>query len=159
MCFFSLKTFRKCRYKPQNSPSTWIPPSKFFKMLLNRYLSIKLDIDSETFLDSSIALSVCMVHSVVNNSRLNYVELNFFSEEVQYRHFTLKLLTYFSRAQIFGKFIGVWGSLDQCGMMGAPRTGTFFENLGLRKMCSKLLTLFFCAHADSFGNGLSIIRL
>ena len=68
---------------------------------------------------------------------------NCLQEEVQYRHFTSKLSTYFSRAQIFGKFVGVWGLLHECGTTGAQRTGTFLLNLGLRKMCSKLLTLSF----------------
>ena len=91
-----------------------------------------------------------MVHSGVINSGLSSVELkkidfrffflNFFQEEED-RHFTSELSTFFSRTQIFGKFIGVWGLLHQCGTTGAQCTGTFLLNLGLRKMCLKLLTL------------------
>ena len=108
-------------------------PNFFFKML-NRYLSIKIDVDWATFWDSLIAFCYCMVHSVVNKSGLSSVGLkkklivdfflfcflNCFQEEVQYRHFTSKLSTYFSRDQIFEKFIWVWGLLDQWGTTRAP---------------------------------------
>ena len=138
-------------------------------MLLNRYLSIKIYVDCATFRESLIALYLCMVHSVATSSGLNSVDLkkkkifvfrffflNCFQEEDQYCHFISKLSTYFARAPISGKFIGVWGLMHQCGPAGTQRTGTFLFILGLRKMCSKLLTL---AHSSSFGNAPSVIRL
>ena len=54
-------------------------------------------------------------------------------EKKVHRHFAPKLLTYFSRPQIFGKFIKVWGLLLQYDATGAPRTRKFFANLGLKK--------------------------
>ena len=98
---------------------------------------------------------------MVNNSGLSSVDLkkkefdvgfsflNFFQEEVQYRHFTSKLSRYVSRVQIFEKFILVSGLLHQCGTTGAQGTGTFFLNLCRRKMCSKLLTFNLLKHVQN----------
>ena len=47
----------------------------FQDMLLNRYLSLKIDCDWAIFLDNLFALSFCMVHSMVNNFGLSFVEL------------------------------------------------------------------------------------
>ena len=46
-------------------------------MLLNRYLTIKINVDWATFSDILIALCFCMVHSVVNNSGAEKKQLLF----------------------------------------------------------------------------------
>ena len=50
------------------------------------------------------------------------------SKMARYRHFTSKLSTYFSGAQISVKFIGVWDSLHESGM-SKPQTPKFFSHI------------------------------
>ena len=162
--YFFLKTFQYSRYRPQ--PCMRNPPKRFFEML-NRYLSIKIDVNWATLWDSLILLCFCMVHSVVNNSSLRSVELNkklfliFFSKLFltgsSIPTLCSKLSTYFSRAQVFVKFIGVWGLLHQCGTT-AQHIGTFLLNLGMRKMCSKLLTCSNLFKTPNFPYGKTLLE-
>ena len=151
--FFFLKTFWWCRYRSRNAPYTQNPSNSFFQ---DGVESIFID-ENWCRLSDLVFDRVLFLHGAFCGQQLRFklcgaewknnfwffilFFLNCFQEEIQYRYFTSNLSTYFSRAQIFEKFIGEWGLLRQCGTTGAQRTGTVLLNLGLRKIRSKLLTL------------------
>ena len=53
-------------------------------------------------------LLFCVPYGVASVMIFNHVE-------PRYRHFSSKILTYFSQTQVFEKFIGVWGLLHDSG--------------------------------------------
>ena len=137
-------------------------------MLLNRYLSIKIDVDRATLWHSLIALFSCVVHSVVNSSILSsglsfvwlrfwfFFLLNCLREAGQYRPFTSKFSTYFSRAPIFCRSVGLITSMWNDG---CSTHRDIVVKSGSEKNVFKTINSICLVHTSSFGNAPSLIRL